>query len=84
MPTRYSLSVAVIMSQPVNVLSALAQAMGTHSFGQKEWCGKVKVVPKVQRSRGLARYMWLNPSPEPLFAVIRLIQRPNFTPDIQC
>lgn len=34
------------MSQPVNASLALTQAMGTYTFGHKEWCGKVKVVPK--------------------------------------
>lgn len=34
------------MSQPVNASSALAQDMGASSFGHKEWCGKVEVVPR--------------------------------------
>lgn len=43
---RCSFSVAIIMSQPVNALSPLAQAMGPCTFGHKLWCGKVKLVPK--------------------------------------
>jgi len=50
MPTshllRCSLFVAVRVTQPVNASFALAQDMGASTFGHKEWCGKVKAVPK--------------------------------------
>lgn len=90
MPTshllRCSLSVVVIMSQPVNALSALAQAMGACTFVHKEWCGRVKVMTKTTEDQRSGQVQVAESFPRATLSKCyyqAITKGLNLTPDIQ-